>query len=367
MGIIAAAITIGIFIFWSIPVLSARPKAESRELFSKVTIIIPARDEEKNIAVLLDSLNKQTEENLEIIVANDQSADSTAEIAKAKGAAVLDVPDLPQGWLGKSWACWQGARQSSKEWLLFIDADTYFEKNGLLRILEAFQDQKEGSVLSIHPFHAVKKGYESLSMLFHIVIYGSMGAFHPLQRKLSSNGAFGQCMIIRKRDYGKFGGHEAIKGRIVENMAFARHVKKQGGKVRCISGRHAISMRMYPNGWSELIKGWSKSFASGAGTTSKVSLVLVFIWLTGMFTFIPAALSSTVSYHWVPILILYAAAVLQIYTIAVRIGTFSFWHALFFPVHLLFFAGVFLFSFLQTYLTRNAKWKGRSIAEKEQA
>ena len=103
-----------------------------------VSIIIPARNEEHNLPTLLRSLAAQSVKPHEIIVVDDGSTDRTAEVARQLGATVIASQPLPDGWRGKTWACHQGAQAATGELLLFVDADTWFEPDGLARVLSAY-------------------------------------------------------------------------------------------------------------------------------------------------------------------------------------------------------------------------------------
>ena len=105
---------------------------------SKLSIIIPARDEERNLGLLLHSLSQQTLKPHEIIVVDDHSTDSTAEIAKKEAGLVIPSKDIPEGWTGKPWACWQGANRATGDVFLFLDADTFLEPDGLSKIVSTY-------------------------------------------------------------------------------------------------------------------------------------------------------------------------------------------------------------------------------------
>ena len=112
-----------------------------------------------------------------------------AEIAAQYGAKVIDALPLPQNWLGKPWACWQGAREAGGELFVFLDADTRLEAGGLQKILHSYYQQ--GGLLSVWPYHRMKRLYERLSALFNIIIMASMGSFTIRGSNARSLGAFG--------------------------------------------------------------------------------------------------------------------------------------------------------------------------------
>lgn len=351
--ILIMTLLLGRVLFFHIPSLTF--KDEKTPLLKKVSIIIPARNEEGNLPVLLGSLQLYHGKVKEIIVVDDHSTDQTVKLARSYGARVVKLEDLPSGWFGKSFGCWNGALRATGEIFLFLDADTIISKNGLENMLSAYKGK--GEVLSIHPFHNIKEKYESLSSFFHLVVMGSLGAFHILQKWLPVKGAFGPCLLIHREDYFKYGGHQAIQGELMENMAFGFQVQKHGGKVRCYSGLGAIEMRMYPEGFRSLWNGWSKSFATGASKTSIWYLMLVCVWLGGLMTFLT-------SYQTLPLELYvtgYVIIALHLKRTLAIVGNFGWGTALFFPLHLLFFFILFGYSFVQTFFKRNVTWKGRKI------
>ena len=127
---------------------------------ASLSVIIPARNEEHNLPALLRSINAQSVRPQEVIVVDDASTDRTAEVACSLGATVISSQPLPGGWLGKTWACQQGANTAHGNTLLFVDADTWFETGGLERILAHYNT----GALSVGPYHAVRLPYEQLSV-----------------------------------------------------------------------------------------------------------------------------------------------------------------------------------------------------------
>ncbi|MGG4492279.1 glycosyltransferase [Metabacillus idriensis] len=363
---IIIGILAGLMLLYKIPSLQSGQNDDGREALSRLSIINPARNEEKNISRLITSLENEKQEICEIIVVDDGSEDKTADIAASLGARVIAAKELPPGWLGKSWACFTGAEQAKGEWLMFIDADAFFEQNGAAQSAAAFLKQGAEGVLSVHPYHITRKPYESFSAFFHLVTFAATSAFHILQGKGRSAGGFGQCMICTKKDYFEWGGHEAVKNKVVENMAFAEHVREQGAPVYCAGGKGAISMRMYPDGVVSLMRGFSKTFASGAKAAKWHVLLPIIIWLTGCLSFFTET-GVLFSKWWFLYVLLYIAAVLQIWIAVKEIGRFSIWTVCFFPVHALFFMAVFLVSLWKTFIRKSAVWKGRNIIIRENA
>ena len=159
----------GFFFLWHIPRLKQASRANPCD--TGVSIIIPARDEEKNLKRLLESLTTQNSLSTEIIVVDDQSEDKTAEIAEKFAHQVIRSSTPPDGWLGKPWACWQGAKAASKEILLFLDSDVVLAPGAASRLLTNFKE-KEG-LLTVQPYHLMQQNYERLSAIFNIIVMAS--------------------------------------------------------------------------------------------------------------------------------------------------------------------------------------------------
>jgi 4,4'-diaponeurosporenoate glycosyltransferase len=326
------------------------------------SIIIPARNEEHTLPKLLDSLSGQLSSQDEVIVVDDHSEDRTKAVAEKSAVKLLESLPTPEGWIGKAWACYQGARIASGEILVFLDADTVLEKNGLKNIIEKYVE-KDG-VLSIQPYHKMRNLYEQLSAFFNIIMMAGIGAFTVLGSRIEPIGLFGQVVVMNRQHYLDSGGHDKVKGEILEDLAFGSELQKKGVEIHCLGGRSTISFRMYPNGIKELINGWSKGFAMGAAKTPLPWLILIIAWISGSLGTTGGLIEVIVATNnvqiaiWGSLYILYAA---QIYWIFIRIGNFKFYTALFYPIPMVFFVVVFTYSFVRIFLRRSVKWKGREI------
>ena len=360
MFIWLSTLIVTILLFTRIPTVKKSIHVQNSYLVKKCSIIIPARNEQENIEKVILSIKNQLIQPLEVIVVDDSSTDRTKEIALRNGANVIDNPPLPIGWNGKSWACWNGAKAAKGEMLLFVDADTWFEKAGLLRICETFKQQLNQGFLSIHPYHKMKNSYETLSMFFHLIIFASTGISHMLSLLFKPSGGFGQCMMCSRSAYDRVGGHQAIREHMVEHFALSKRAKKLGETVEAISGSGAIFMRMYPEGLRELIQGWSKSIASGAKTTNLLLFLCTFIWICLLTSFVlqsPILLWNNTYVY----LCQYSLLAAYLYFLLRRIGNFTFFDTLLFPVHLLFFIITFIHSISRSFISKNVMWKDRYV------
>jgi len=353
---------LGFVFLWRIP--NPRKSDQSDSASSEVSIIIPARNEEHTLAILIRSLKHQTLRPLEVIVVDDHSEDGTAAIAEEEGCVLLRSEDLPETWAGKPWACWQGAKKARGDILLFLDADTFLDPDGLSGVL--YEYREKGGLLSIQPFHRMKKAYEKLSAFFNIVAMGGMRAFTLLGDKLQPLGAFGPCMVCSREDYFAVGGHshEKVRGEILESLALGKVFIRAKGNVHCYGGKGSISFRMYPAGLASLIEGFSKGFGTGANAMSLGSLLMMVCWIFGCCSVTrhliqSAVLGDMTELFWSALLD--GLYVLQIHWMLQRIGNFGFLTALVFQVPLVFFVFVFGLSLLRIFFMRKVPWKGRTV------
>jgi 4,4'-diaponeurosporenoate glycosyltransferase len=290
----------------------------------KISIIIPARNEEGNLPRLLRSISGH-----QVIVVDDCSGDRTREVARHHGASIVEGTP-PNGWRGKTWACQQGANAAAGNLLLFLDADTWLEADAFSKI----RNELPSGAISIAPYHCVPTMREQISAFFNLVMIAAAG---PRQ-------LLGQSLLISRAAYEEIGGHRAVKDEILENFALGKRLKAPS---RCLLGRGVLNVRMYPNGWRELIDGWSKGFATGAAQTPPVRFALVAIWITG------AVLGLTNAAT-------YALYALQLAVLLRRVGSYRMLTALLYPLPLLFFCAVFARSALMR-TRRSILWKGRPL------
>lgn len=331
------------------------------ECRSRISVVIPARNEEHQIGHLLRSLKGQTVEPCEIIAVDDDSFDNTGIVAREEGATVITGEPLPEGWNGKSWACWQGACGSTGEILLFLDADTWLEAEGIERLLSLYEGL---GLLTVQPYHVTEKPYEQLSAFFNIVVMAAVGAFTPFGERLKPGGAFGPCVMCNRNEYFRTGGHREVRGKLLEDISLAKLFLRQNLPVRCYAGQGIISFRMYPGGLRELVEGWSKGMGYGAFSVNPAFSMMTTAWITGCFrafSTLIGTILSVASPAWTG-LITYCSYALVVGWMLKRIGRFRWWTSAFFPIPLCFFGVVMARSLLLTYFLGRVVWKGRVIS-----
>lgn len=342
----------------------------------RVSVIVPALNEERRIGPLLESLARQTRPADEVIVVDDGSTDGTARLARRLGARVVAARGKPAGWVGKSWACWTGAERAAGEVLVFLDADVRLAADGLERLLG--ERERRGGLVTVQPYHAAGSFVERLSAVCNIVVMGSLGAFTPFGDKVRSAGGFGPCLVVSRRDYRSCGGHRTVRDRVVEDMAFADAARRRGLPVTCLAGRGCVAFRMYPDGLPSMVEGWSKGMASGCGVTPPLARTLMVAWIIGATTGVillaagVAALagagrsgtgsagSGDAAFGLVAVGI-YLAYAAQAWWMLRRIGSFGLATALLYPLPLAFFHAVFARSLWLAKVRGSVTWRGRRL------
>lgn len=244
----------------------------------EVSVIIPARNEEASLGACLDSLVAQSGVDFEIILVNDHSTDHTGEIAASfPDVRVIEAGPLPQGWTGKNNAVTCGAREAKGEWLLFTDADTVHLPGSLARALAEAKEHR-AEMLSYSPEQVAVTFWE---MAILPVVFAELARQYP-PSKVSDPGspvaaANGQFILIRRDSYKAIGGHGAVAGDILEDVALARRVKGLGRKMRFRYAADAVRTRMYRN-FGQLREGWTKNLALLFPSPVGLAVKLLLLW-----------------------------------------------------------------------------------------
>jgi len=230
----------------------------------KVSILVPARNEARSIALCVDSLAKQTYRPLEILVLDDQSTDATPQVLvslkrRYPHIRLLEGHPLPKGWVGKNWACHQLAQHATGDILLFVDADTWLAPDTVARMVTAMEETG-AHVLSGLPFQVMGTWAERLSLPF--LRFGTQGLLPSWITRWRPWPAFalavGQFLAFRRSTYEALGGHAAVREHVVEDMALARRAVGAGYQVLFVDPRPLVGTRMYAS-WPEIREGFLKN------------------------------------------------------------------------------------------------------------
>jgi len=266
----------------------AAPDALGAAPEQTVSICIPARDEAVVIESTIRSLQAQTYTDLEILILDDHSRDETRALALAAAESdprvrVLDGKELPDGWLGKTWACHQLSEAARGDVLIFTDADVRWESQAVAALM-AEMERARADLLTVWPTQTTITWGERLVVpLMAFVILGYLPALAVHHAPFASLAAAnGQCLCFRRSAYKRVGGHESVRERIVEDIVFARAIKRVGLRLRTADGSGLIGCRMYAS-WPEVRDGFAKNIIAGYGGVFGLALGTLFHWLILLF------------------------------------------------------------------------------------
>src|SRR5579863_3077483 len=237
-----------------------------------VSAIVPARNEEATIAAAVESLAAQPEIK-EIIVINDQSTDGTPAALQQLSSQyphvrVLETKELPGGWVGKNYAVSLGAAQATGDWLLFTDADGVHLPGSTAHALADAAEYGAGLV-SYSPEQETHTWWEKALIPFVYTRLGHKYSYAEVNHPDSpAAAASGQYLLIRRENYVRIGGHAAVAGEVLEDVALARLAKQAGIRLHFASGHGIMRVRMYRT-FDAMWQGWTKNlYPLIAGTTS---------------------------------------------------------------------------------------------------
>lgn len=352
-----------------------RLAASAPDQMPYVTILVPVRDESSNIIACLQSLLAQRYPTscFGVLVIDDDSSDDTASIVTSMAnqdarLKLLRSPALPPGWIGKSHACWTGARAvpAQTQWLCFIDADV--RGDPALLASAARTATTEGiDLLSLAPRHELVSFAERLILPCGLFLLAFSQDLEHLQARGSADAtATGQFMLVRRAAYQAVGGHAAVPGIISEDVALARLLKRRGYHVVLRAGDRLLSTRMY-TGWRTLWPGLAKNLVDMLGGMSRaLATVLIVISLAWAAVIVPAVAAvdcasgrAELACPAFGFALLGSAAAFALHVAGAIHFRIPLWYGLLFPLGYTVGAAMVLDS-LRRRLRGRVTWKGRT-------
>ena len=348
-----------------VPLLGAPP----RDPLPKLSIVVPARDEERSIERCVRSLLASEWVDIEVIVVDDRSTDATLAILESLARLderlhVVRGETLPEGWVGKPWALVQGVRVAGGEWLLLTDADSTHAPRGAASAL--WLATRGGfDALSIATHQELGSFWEraALPAILGMILFasGPLGDVNDPRapRKAVANG---QYLLARRAAYDALGGHAALRGEIVEDVAFARRIKADGRfRFLLAGGSRIASVRMYHSA-REIWNGFTKNVFFGAeGDLRALGLGALFL---SMLSIAPPALALRALGTGRYTLSLEAAAcsIANVATASWGLRRAGFPRRLAYlqPLGLAFFVGIIANSTYRVLGGRGVEWRGRN-------
>ena len=330
----------------------------------KVSVLIPARNEELNIGKCLTSVLNQNYKNIEVIVLDDGSTDRTSEILNSfsdQRLRIIKGKPLEKGWVGKNFACHQLQINATGNYLLFLDADTVLHEKCISSALK-FSEKHSTDLLSVMPNELSESFWEKLvipMLYFAVTVFLPIPMIERSSKKQYAMGN-GQFMFFKREFYNKIGGHESLKSKIVEDVWLARRVKEFKGKLIFADANSLVSCRMYRN-FREVWEGFSKNLFAGL-SFSFIGLVLTVLTYLILLV-LPSFLLLTGVLEWnivnggiviMPILMRLMQAVRFNQPVA---------YSLLNPLSALFIIAVGINSYRLIRFGKGATWKGREYSE----
>jgi glycosyltransferase involved in cell wall biosynthesis len=335
-----------------------------------VSIIVPTLNEENNIGNCLDTITALDYSNKEIIVVDGGSKDKTVEIAEKYPVRVIVEPNLPDGWVGKSYGCHVGYLAANGEVLLFTDADTKHEPYSLNVAISHFKGTNS-TLFSIYPYQICERWYEYLISYFYFLSYLAAGPRKDINNPYDKNSfiASGQYMMFSREGYQKIGGHLAISGSLVEDVALAKLVKEKEEILNFVDGTKIITTRMYPDKFGDFFRAFRRAVYGGMVTLPWWRVVFVALWivyfLLAPYFFIDAFINQENWFVWdYTIGILINGLAYFAYSVAIwlywRKRGMGFWlYYIIYPIPMIINIVIIVISILNGIRGKTVSWRGR--------
>jgi len=346
--------TVTLFNFISNPKLTR----VNRPYNDLVSILIPARNEARNILGLLESIHLQDYKDYEVIVYDDCSDDQTHRICSEFAAAhprfrVIKGEQLPDGWLGKNYACYQLAKLARGKYFLFLDADTTIAKNLINSAVHRVQIYKL-ALLSLFPNQDMQTfGEKTTVPLLHYLLLNLL----PLRLvRLTKSAAFatacGQFMLFDAAIYQQQQWHKMVKSKIVEDAEIMKLIKTAAYNGEVLLANGMINCRMY-NGYQDALNGFGKNALAVFNYSTLALLIYILIIVGG-----PLLVITTLNIGL--IVFMTGLIVLTRVMICLSAGQNAVLNIILHPVQMVNLA-IIAFLSIQRHLTKTAVWKGRRV------
>jgi len=348
---------------------------------SRISILIPARNEENSIRKCLTSVVNQQYSNIEIIVLDDNSSDETPIILENIRD---DNPDIniklikglpkPDHWLGKNWACNQLSEYSTGQVLIFIDADTKLE-SGFLESVNTAISENSLDALTVWPHQILGTFWEKVVIpQMYFVIYTLLPIKYTYSDpkwmpktlipkfRASFAAACGQCMIFTRSTYNAIGGHASVKDEVVEDVQLARRVRALNLRFRMFHGNDTFSCRMYASE-PEILQGFRKNFLAGFDYNIPFFL---FSWGIHFIGYILPWIALIAGIILVSSHLMIVSGILILLPVIMRflIDTDNRWSLYYSPLHVLgvlWFNRLAMIVLVDRIMGRKTNWKNRSV------
>jgi chlorobactene glucosyltransferase len=354
--------------------LAAMPRLSRRGgragALPRVSVLVPARNEERAIAAGVGSLLALDYPDFEVIVVDDRSTDRTGEILETlrrehPRLTVLAGSDPPPGWLGKPHALFLASRVATGELLLFVDADVRYHPRTLAEAVESLE-RMDADLLALLPRIEARGFWENVLMPYLLVSFFFGPGFlanWDRQRWLAVGGGAGN--LIRRRVYDAVGGHEALRDSVVDDVHLAWRTKRAGHRTRVARADDRIAVRMY-NGFGEVWEGFTKNIAYAfngvlGGALLLLTLAFLLVAVVPPTVLIAALLGLPVAAGCVSLAAVgFASCAAARVVLAAALGD-PIWPAVTHPLMAAVWTGLLGRSLFERLVRRRLVWRGRDV------
>jgi len=344
----------------------------------KVSVILPARNEEKFISNCLSSIQNQDYENYEIIAIDDSSEDSTAKIIKKfseKDPKIkfVSARPKPNNWMGKNWACSEGFKEATGDLLLFTDSDTKHSQKMISLAVDHLLSLDLDALTVIPKMLCLDNWTKVTLPMLSTFLHTRFSALRVNDPKKNTGYFFGSFFIIKKQVYEKVGTHEGVKNEIIEDGALGKKVKESGFKMKMVRGEHLLEA-VWARDWSTLWNALKRLMVPLYLQSGKIAVGIFFAVLFLLFMPFPFLAYSAVFFHTSDsFVLLFASSIIAsilVYVagfIEVKKGlSISFVYALICPLGSLILVAGFLSGIIKATSNASVSWRGREYSMKEQ-
>ena len=343
----------------------------------KVSVILPARNEEDYISECLETLTAQNYKNFEIIAIDDSSEDKTGEIIEKfskKDSRIIHVRarEKPQDWMGKNWACMEGFKKATGEIMLFTDADTKFEKNVIALAVSHLQSENLDALTVIPRLRCIDTITKITLPMLSTFLHSRYSALNVNNPKKKVGYFFGSFFVIKRKVYEGIGTHEKVKQEIIEDGALGKITKESGYALKMVRGEHLIEA-LYSRSSKEMWNGLKRLMVPLYHQNSKSAVGVFFAVLFILFMPIPlltyAIIAFEPSLSFTTLLISAVISTITIFSASImetKMGlNLSIINSIFAPVGSIIVVLGFLSGILQANKSTAVSWRGRKYSIKE--
>jgi len=343
----------------------------------KVSIILPARNEERFIGKCLESLLDQDYENYEIIAIDDSSDDSTADIIKQyaqKSSKVVHVSarQKPDGWIGKNWACMEGYKKATGQLLLFTDSDTKHSRKVVSLAVSHLLSLNLDALTVIPRMLCLDKWTKITLPAISTFLHTRFSALRVNNPRKKTGYFFGSFYLIKNETYRAVGTHEGVKSELIEDGALGKKVKEAGFRMRMIRGEHlveAVWARDFDTLWNALKRLMIPLYLQTQGIAVGIFFAVLFLLFmpfpfliySAMFFSVTESFSLLFAVSILASILIYVAAIIETRELLLKQK-----YALLAPVGSFIVVCGFLSGILQANSKNAVSWRGREYAMRDQ-